>query len=381
MSDTTADHEKRTQPSDDGQDDDDQDENHPRKRQRVRLSCLECRRRKLSCSRDLPCDRCIKSGTPERCNYESRPGSGTVGASMATIGTGSSADLVVGGSRTLPTDLNRLGVRRDIDATLKDVAKDHDRIRKLELEIAQLRSALSKQTSVDGTTVAATPSTAAKDDVGKESALDIPLPSFVHKRCKPGDGLDFKFVRGHNFKTRFFGPHNAWSSFKELTGLTPFMRETAEEWLRPLNITRKDRKRRRDDRQKLFEAPDPDLESLLPAKEETDSLVAVYMDQFEQLHRVVHIPTFRKEYEQFWDPTQPRRAAFTALLLAMLATSSCMDMQASSKFIGVKSNAFQTAERWTKACDVWFDKQSHKHRRMIHYQVSVIFLSTSRTSV
>lgn len=40
----------------------------PRKRQRVRLSCLECRRRKLSCSRELPCDRCIKSGTPDKCS-------------------------------------------------------------------------------------------------------------------------------------------------------------------------------------------------------------------------------------------------------------------------------------------------------------------------
>lgn len=30
----------------------------PRKRQRVRLSCLECRRRKLSCDRGYPCERC-----------------------------------------------------------------------------------------------------------------------------------------------------------------------------------------------------------------------------------------------------------------------------------------------------------------------------------
>lgn len=369
MSDTTADHEKHTQPSEDGYDDD-QDDSHPRKRQRVRLSCLECRRRKLSCSRDLPCDRCLKSGTPERCNYETRPGGATIGANITANGGSGFSELATAGSRSLPADLNGLGVRRDIDATLKDAAKDHDRIRKLELEIAQLRSALSKQTSIDGTTIATAQSTAANEDVGKESALDIPVPSFL-RRCKPGDGLDFKFVRGHNFKTRFFGPHNAWSSFKELTGLTPFMRETAEEWLRPLNITKKDRKRRREDRQKHFETPDPDLESWLPSREETDSLITVYFDQFEQLHRIIHIPTFKKEYEHFWDPTRPRRASFTALLLAMLATSNCMDMQASSKFVGVKSNAFHTAEKWTKVCEVWFEKQSHKHRRMIHYQVSV----------
>ncbi|KAK9801092.1 hypothetical protein SCARD494_01072 [Seiridium cardinale] len=385
MSDTAADQDKHTQPSEDGtQDDDDQhDETGPRKRQRVRLSCLECRRRKLSCSRDLPCDRCIKSGTPERCTYESRPGGSSVGPPSSTVGApgapGAPTALNMG-SMNLPVDLTRPGLRRDLDTNvLKDTAKDHDRIRKLELEVAQLRAALAKQTSIDGTTVAATPSTA-KDGVAKDSPLDIPVPSFFEKK-RPGDGLDFKFVRGHNFKTRFFGPHNSWSSFKELTGLTPFMRETAEEWLRPLNITRKDRKRRREDRQKHFEAPDLDLESLIPPKEETDSLVAVYLDQFEQLHRIVHLPTFKRDYDQFWDTTQKRNAAFTAMLLAVLATSSCMDMQAGSKFVGVKSNAFQTAEKWIQAVEVWFDKQSHKHRRMIHYQIMCLLYLAKRANV
>ncbi|KAI1873456.1 hypothetical protein JX265_005078 [Neoarthrinium moseri] len=306
------------------------------------------------------------------------PGGATVGP--ASIGTTGGSSAVPIGSRPLPTDLQRSNGRRDVDATiLKDAAKDHDRIRKLELEVAQLRGALAKQTSIDGTTIAATPSTL-KEAPAKESSLDIPLPSFfpIPKR---GDGLEFKFVRGHNFKTRFYGPHNAWSSFKELTGLTPFMRETAEEWLRPLNITRKDRNKRREDRQKQFEAPDMELEALLPPKEETDSLVAVYLDQFEQLHRIVHIPTFKKEYEKFWDPTQTRCAAFTALVLAMLAASSCMDMQPSSKFVGIKSNAYQTAERWTKACDAWLDQQSQKHRSMIHYQIMCMIYLAKRINI
>ncbi|KAI0178874.1 hypothetical protein GGR52DRAFT_533898 [Hypoxylon sp. FL1284] len=44
------------------------------KRQRVPLPCQECRRSETLCSRGLPCERCIESGSPGRCTYVSRPG-------------------------------------------------------------------------------------------------------------------------------------------------------------------------------------------------------------------------------------------------------------------------------------------------------------------
>jgi hypothetical protein len=359
---------------------------HRRKRQRVRLSCLECRRRKLSCSRELPCDRCLKSGTPDRCTYESRPG-GTVGpppsATIYPSNTLSTASAGPIGDRvSFPhNDVRRPVARRDIDPSLRDATRDHDRIRRLELEVAQLRGALSKQASLDGTTIAASPSTL--KDGQKESPpepFDVRMPSFLAPE-KPGDGLEYKFIKGSNFKTRFCGVHKGWSSFRDLVGIDPFMRETAEEWLRPLNIQRKDRKKRREDREQQFLESDSGLEALLPPKDETDSLITVYLEQFEQVHRIIHIPTFKKEYAKFWDPMETRCAAFTALVLAMLAAASCLDMQASSKFVGVKSSAFQTAEKLARACDAWLDRQSHKHRRMIHYQIICMLYLAKRVNV
>ncbi|ORY56142.1 uncharacterized protein BCR38DRAFT_356187 [Pseudomassariella vexata] len=360
-------------------DDESHDGSHApaRKRQRVRLSCLECRRRKLSCSRELPCDRCIKSGTPERCNYESRPGS-----TSESIGERTS-HIFPASVHPSQTDIRRTAValsrelpRRDIDT-----ARDHERIRKLELEVAHLRGALAKQTSLDGSTViGASPSTLR--DAAKETPpepLDVQGPPFLQPGR--GDGLEFKFIRGNNFKTRYFGPHNAWSSFRELTGLTPFMKDTAEEWLRPLNIAKKDRKKRKHDREMQFLEPDPELEALLPSKVETDALVAVYLDQFEQLHRIIHIPTFKKQYEKFWDLSQPRCAAITAFILAMIAVSSCLDMQASSKFVGLKSRSYQTAEKWIKASDAWLERQSQKHRRLLHYQLTCMLYLAKRVNV
>lgn len=43
----------------------------PPKRRRQVFSCNECRRRKLKCDRNVPCNRCVKSGCPGMCLYTS----------------------------------------------------------------------------------------------------------------------------------------------------------------------------------------------------------------------------------------------------------------------------------------------------------------------
>lgn len=366
------------------EDTNDDDQHAPaRKRQRVRLSCFECRRRKLSCSRELPCDRCLKSGTPERCSYESRggPTAGPVGE------RGSFAPFAPSAVSFSPEPRRPVAsqptARPAVDATVvRDVARDHERIQKLELEVTQLKAALSKQTSVDGSTVVASPSTL-KD--GQKDTPPVPAPAEAihgpYPHGCPGDGLEFKFIKGHNFKTRYFSPYNSWSSVKELTGISPFMQEAAAEWLRPLNISNKDRKKRKEDREKKFEESDPTMEALLPSKEETDALVTIYLDQFEQIHRILHIPSFKSEYAAFWDPTVRRTAAFTVLVLAMISVANCLDMQAANKFVGVKSSSFKLAEKWIKACDGWFDSQSQKHRRLIHYQIACVSYLAKRVNI
>ncbi|EXJ57129.1 hypothetical protein A1O7_07473 [Cladophialophora yegresii CBS 114405] len=42
----------------------------PSKRPRPVISCLECRRKKLKCSRTHPCQQCVKIGKPSRCEYQ-----------------------------------------------------------------------------------------------------------------------------------------------------------------------------------------------------------------------------------------------------------------------------------------------------------------------
>lgn len=152
------------------------------------------------------------------------------------------------------------------------------------------------------------------------------------------------------------------------------MKETSVEWLKPLHIhhsKQKDRKKRQEEREQKFREPDATLEALLPSKDETDTLVSIYLDQFEQIHRILHIPSFKREYAKFWDLAETRSAAFTALVLCILGISCCLNTDLPQKFIdgGMVSSTHASAAKWIAAAEEWLGRQSQKHRRLIHYQI------------
>lgn len=357
----------------DNSDDEQQPGKPPRKRQRVRLSCLECRRRKLSCDRNFPCERCIKSGTADRCTYETRPGL----APPAKNGLSQGA---------LATIESRLSYTPGPADFRRDSPRDNDRIRRLESEVAQLKSLLTKGGSLDGSTTLTDGSPAYvkgdhPDIVPGTPPRQSPRP-FNPEQDNAAEEDELRFFRGKEFKTRYYGPHNACMAFSELTGLCPFMKETAEEWLSPLRVDKnKDRNQRKLDRERRALEPDRELEAMLPTRSETDILVEVYLDQFEQVHRIVHIPTFRKQYSRFWDPTQPRTAAFTALVLAMIAVSCCLHGNTSGMLVGSVSHAHRTAEKWTNTVEEWHRRQSEKHRKLIHLQILCMLYLSKRVNI
>ncbi|KAK5662875.1 hypothetical protein OQA88_6286 [Cercophora sp. LCS_1] len=360
------------QPTEDG------DRPPPRKRQRIRLSCLECRRRKLSCDREFPCSRCLQSGTPDRCEYETRPGL----APPNKLGLAQSALAGLDVRLSLPSSG---GESAALFRRAGDI-READRIRRLELEVAQLKGLLSKQVSgsLDGSTVNdhSPPLHRPENDEAEVEATPPP-PIFAPTQDPFTENEELRFFRGKEFKTRYFGPRSAFLAFKELGGLWPFMKETSEEWLRPLHIQhdKKDRQKRAEEREKKFREPDANLEALLPSREETDALVTTYLDQFEQIHRIVHIPSFRKEYANFWDSAEPRCAAFTCLILAMIGISSCLDEHLQPrKFEKLVSSSHAKALRWIEAAEEFQARQSEKHRRLIHYQISCLVYLAKRVN-
>ncbi|KAK0741851.1 hypothetical protein B0T21DRAFT_120749 [Apiosordaria backusii] len=351
----------------------------PRKRQRVRLSCLECRRRKLSCDREFPCSRCLQSGTSDKCEYETRPG----------LAPPNKLGLSQGALTGLDSRLSLPSTGGESPYFRKD-GRELDRIRRLELEVAQLRNLLVSKgggASIDGSTLQdhspPEPKHAEDDEHEKE---EPELPPFLQVQTTTADKEELRFFRGKEFKTRYFGPHSAFLAFQEandekLTGLCPFMKETSEEWLRPHQISRhKDRHQRAEDRDRKFREPDPALEALLPSQEDADHMVSIYLDQFEQIHRIVHIPSFRKDYAKFWDPSETRNAAFTALILSIMGIASCLAAKLPHKFEKMVSISYANAIKWIEAVDRWQEGQSQKHRRLIHYQIACLIYLAKRVN-
>lgn len=67
---------------------------------------------------------------------------------------------------------------------------------------------------------------------------------------------------------------------------------------------------------------DPDLLGLLPLRPTADRLWRTYIDNFESYYRILHVPTFEREYRAFW-ATQQGPRYFLAQLLSICAIASC----------------------------------------------------------
>jgi len=207
----------------------DNDESHPRKRQRVRLSCLECRRRKLSCDRGFPCERCVKSGTPDRCTYETKAGAvvnagSGVPPAFAQLDSRRSTFGGGAGAGAGPGSDGGHHSRDDAIAGAAAFGREYDRIRKLELEVSQLKNQLSRRgASIDGSTIAASHSPLTQKDDAEASPANMAeyQPPFMSlgKGCERNKD-ELRFFRGKEFRTRFFGCHNATMAFIEVSGLS-----------------------------------------------------------------------------------------------------------------------------------------------------------------
>lgn len=137
--------------------------------------------------------------------------------------------------------------------------------------------------------------------------------------------------------------------------MVPFITEVTDEWLRPAGAKLK--------KQKTLISKDENLtlDALLPPRGDADLLVAFYLDNYEHLHRIIHVPTFKKQYHDFWLSHQLRTPAVASLIMSTMAIS------ASAPPIGERYQ--DMASRWASSVDEWLRQQSPKRFELIHYQV------------
>ena len=125
-------------------------------------------------------------------------------------------------------------------------------------------------------------------------------------------------------------------------------------------------------RQALAAAPKsyhPDLLRLLPKKDVVDRQLKVYFETFELIYHVLHVPSFWREYDVFWEDPQKGEPSFAAILLLAMAVVSCISPKQPSRFVGHSSVTRQTCIIWLENVETWHQRQSPKHADISYYQI------------
>jgi len=165
----------------------------------------------------------------------------------------------------------------------------------------------------------------APGDCGLHASSDDRHGGICNSPEKPNGESKFKgkpFVRGENANIRYFGRSNVSSLLTQFDGLRCFIREVA-----PLNLglpqSREGFEAWREqvqEQEESFELPClPNLLESVPPSPEADDLVRAYMKMFESTHRILHIPSFWREYGEFWRDTSKASSTFIAQLLLIMA--------------------------------------------------------------
>ncbi|KAF5860488.1 hypothetical protein ETB97_001438 [Aspergillus alliaceus] len=135
--------------------------------------------------------------------------------------------------------------------------------------------------------------------------------------------------RGKNGKTRYCGRcHSAlsFSFFKDVLSYFQGRRtqkSKSAEYLKLKKFRGETLSREKRDHQRAYREKAFTLEEMIPHRRVADELVNLYLSTFETTYRVLHVPTFRKQYEAYWTGKETTDMVFVAKLLAVMAASSC----------------------------------------------------------
>ncbi|KAF2759454.1 hypothetical protein EJ05DRAFT_498668 [Pseudovirgaria hyperparasitica] len=103
-----------------------------------------------------------------------------------------------------------------------------------------------------------------------------------------------------------------------------------------------------------------ELYTILPPKDIVDRLVTAYLRTFEGVYRVVHVPTFRRDYTRFWDNPQTACAPIFMKILAMMSIGACF-----VDFAETTHASRLVAAQWIHRVQAWLSTPNEKPRTNI----------------
>ena len=330
-----------------------------RKRRRLALSCVTCRRRKVKCGREEPiCVRCQKGDTA--CLYVpyEEDLEGTPLAKRANTDGDDAED-----SNEASKSNGSEGSRHLAEASAKRHHGKSAEIDRLERKIAELEARARAPEVRPSASYSATGSTVLPD--GQKN---------------PMYDLEQMLLRGRSFKTQYFGPSHPASILTQFGALSTFVKNIMDhlpvvgDIKESMDRFKKEKKGCREEDASYDQSS---LLALVPERATTDVLVKQYVDTFETTFRVLHIPSFMRQYENFWLQTNEAAPEFLVILLLVVATVYCVS-PSEEKFSGRSSVSREKAIRMINSCDLWLKAQSQKHATFATYQVHILIFLARR---
>ncbi|PYI19657.1 C6 transcription factor [Aspergillus violaceofuscus CBS 115571] len=366
-----------------------QQQHRVRKRRRRTMACMQCRSRKLRCDREYPvCGRCQKSKTPTRCTYEDgflwqQPNTvaspvfsergPTATTQMAQTDRATAHPTPDSGISSLPT--------RPQPSSRDSRPGEERRDKFLETVLGAPKAAVNQEPYAN-TSLLHRPR-----QVFEPHQVPQPHPAEDDEDlASPTQQLDISpriMMRGRETKTRY----NGSGIFANLIAQFPDLRAFAEEIrvasphlsaLRPDLIRVKKGLWKRKPLNEPF--PMPTMQSLvtmLPARAVVDELVYLYCIYIESTHRILHMPSFLEELEQFWAQRESPDMTSTVFVVQLLLVLACAWNLADLNTLQMKNEApltCYTAIEWILHAERWIDNANFKRPELATLRLQTLLI-------
>ncbi|XRM45559.1 hypothetical protein ABZX51_008646 [Aspergillus tubingensis] len=349
----------------------------PRKRRRPAKSCEQCRQRKVRCDRNVPCGPCTRARSSLGCSYRrvSRSPSPTDHQASPLIshepqrnarGYPLPSGLPDGSTGSLdetPHIGPQCGSKECISSQLGSTIRD------LQLRLQRLEEQLTSP------------------DIARPSAPEPDIQRALRELCDKVQSLEQRLLctqstqapkgelaiaaappRLHSSskKMKLFGPTHYMHTMDKLQlvgsletrgpqPLCPELKAELTAQIKELHYLRGSVKAAQSPR---LNDPVPDLLSTIPTRSVCDELVQCYLRTFESIYRIVHIPSFNKEYQQFWDHPPATPTPFLMKLALILAIGTTFHPQRGKAGKEYDTRLIQT---WIYAAQWWLTGPTEKN--------------------
>ncbi|KAI2617484.1 putative C6 transcription factor [Hypoxylon sp. NC1633] len=355
-----------------------------RRRRRPPVSCVLCRRRKIRCNRESPCSNCVKSKSGN-CVYENHISNPLFQPPRETSDLGRliPAHQEFHHSTPIPTNsactaatsavLSHLSRSPPTAPSLTTESTRTSHQSSLDLEylrsrVRQLEEQLSRANRGSSQSSAPTPASNIETISSKISGT-----FYIHHE-DGSNGQSQAISRSVTHKTRVFGQSH-WITGLSLIGevIALFEPNAGEDISRIADLMQKSKSLARVIKsQRTPSWPSPPSPHL-PSKDVADELVDCYLRTVETVYRILHVPTFRRDYEALWVSQDTPNTAFLVQLKLVLAIGAATH----DDLFSLRTLAI----RWVYEAQTWVSKPELKHRLNHQYLQTNLLLLLAREFV